>query len=126
MTLEARKDDVVTGISSMAMRHVLTELADVYEHRSRQQVAIESVGGVEATRRVNEGEPFDFVVLAADAIEKLASNGRVNPGSRTDLARSSVAIAVPAGAPRPDVGSEAAIRAAVLRARSIGYSTGPS
>lgn len=126
MTPESRKVGVITGISSMAMRHVLTELADAYAQRSRQRVAIVSVGGVEAARRINDGEPFDFVVLAADAIEQLASNRRVDPGSRTDLARSGVAIAVAAGAPRPDVGSEAAIRDAILRARSIGYSTGPS
>jgi molybdate transport system substrate-binding protein len=126
MTLESRKVDVIAGISSMAMRQVLTELADPYEQRSRQRVTIVSVGGIEAARRINDGEPFDFVVLAADAIEQLASNGRVDPGSRTDLARSGVAIAVAAGAPRPDVGSEAAVRDAVLRARSIGYSTGPS
>jgi molybdate transport system substrate-binding protein len=85
-----------------------------------------SVGGVEAARRINDGEPFDFVVLAADAIEQLASNGRVDPGNRPDLARSAVAIAVAAGATRPDVSSESALRDAVLRARSIGYSTGPS
>ena len=85
-----------------------------------------SVGGVDAARRVDDGEAFDFVVLAADAIEQLAAGGRVDPGSRTDLARSGVAIAVAAGAPRPDVGSESAVRDAVLRARSIGYSTGPS
>jgi molybdate transport system substrate-binding protein len=126
MTIESRKVDLITGISSMAMRHVLTELADAYDQRSRQRVTIVSAGGVEAARRINGGEPFDFVVLAADAIEQLASNGRVDPGSRTDLARSGVAIAVAAGAPRPDVGSEAAVRDAVLRARSIGYSTGPS
>jgi molybdate transport system substrate-binding protein len=126
MTLQSRKVDVITGISSMAMRHVLTELAHAYEQRSRQRVAIVSVGGVEATRRVKHGEAFDFVVLATDAIEQLAADGRVHPGSRTDLARSGVAIAVAAGAPRPDVGSESAIRDAVLRARSIGYSTGPS
>ena len=126
MSLESRKIDVITGISSMAMRHVLTELAEAYEQRSRQRVAILSVGGVEAARRINDGEPFDFVVLAADAIEQLASNRRVDPRSRTDLARSGVAIAVAAEAPRPDVGSEAAVRDAILRARSIGYSTGPS
>ena len=57
---------------------------------------------------------------------ELAAGGYVDPESRTDLARSGVAIAVAAGAPRPDVGTEAAIRDAVLRARSIGYSTGPS
>src|SRR5271170_4083575 len=126
MTLQTRNVDVISGISSMAMRHVLTELADDYEPRSQQRVAIVSMGGVEAARRVKDGEPFDFVVLAADAIEQLASGGRVDRGSRTDLARSGVAIAVAAGAPRPDVGSEAAVREAFLRARSIGFSTGPS
>lgn len=126
MTLQSPQVDAITGISSMAMRHVLTELADAYERRSQQRVAIVSVGGVEAARRVNDGEPFDFVVLAADAIEQLASSGRVDSGSRADLARSGVAIAVAAGAPCPDVGSEDAVREAVLRARSIGYSTGPS
>ena len=126
MTLESRKLDVITGISSMAMRHVLTELAEAYEQRSGQRAAIVSVGGVEAARRISDGEPFDFVVLAADAIEQLASSSRVDPGSGTDLARSGVAIAVAGGAPRPDVGSEAALRDAILRARSIGYSTGPS
>jgi molybdate transport system substrate-binding protein len=105
---------------------VLTELSDAYERRSGQAVAIVSAGGVDAARRVADGEAFDFVVLAANAIEKLAADGRVDPESRTDLARSPVAIAVAAGATRPDVCSEPAIRDAVLRARSIGYSTGPS
>jgi molybdate transport system substrate-binding protein len=126
MTLQSHKAAVISGISSMAMRDVLTELAGAYEQLSQQRVAIMAIGGVEAARRVTDGEPFDFAVLAAAAIERLASDGRVDPGSRTDLARSGVAIAVAAGAPRPDVGNEAAIRDAVLRARSIGYSTGPS
>jgi molybdate transport system substrate-binding protein len=126
MTLESHKIDVITGISSMAMRHVLTELTEAYEHRSGQRVTILSVGGVEAARRINDGEAFHFVVLAADAIEQLASKNRVDPGSRTDLARSGVAIAVAAGATRPDISNESAVRDAVLRARSIGYSTGPS
>jgi molybdate transport system substrate-binding protein len=126
MTLESHKIDVLRGISSMAMRHVLTELAEAYEQQSRQRVVILSLGGVDAARRINDGEPFDFVVLAADAIERLASDSRVDSGSRTDLARSGVAIAVTAGAPRPDVSTESAVRDAILRARSIGYSTGPS
>ena len=126
MTLQASKVDVITGISSMAMRDVLAELGDVYEQKSGQPVVIVSVGGVDAARRVGDGEAFDFVVLATDAIEKLAADRRVDPGSRTDLARSAVAIAVVAGATRPDISSESATREAVLRARSIGYSTGPS
>ena len=116
----------ITGISSMAMRQVLAELADAYAQRSGQPVTVVSAGGVDAARRVGEGEAFDFVVLAADAIDRLAAGGRVDPGSRVDLARSAIAMAVAAGTTRPDVSCEAAIREAVLDARSIGYSTGPS
>ena len=116
----------ITGISSMAMRNTLAELGRAYEQQSGQPVAITSVGGVDVARRVADGERFDFVVLAADAIEQLAAGGRVDPASRTDLARSRVAIAVVAGATRPDISSESAVRDAILRARSIGYSTGPS
>jgi molybdate transport system substrate-binding protein len=124
--VDSSKVGRITGISSMAMRHVLAELSDAYERQSGQLVAIVSAGGVDVIRRVEDGEAFDFVVLAVNAIEKLAAGGRVDPESRTDLARSPVAIAVAAGATRPDVSGEPAIRDAVLRARSIGYSTGPS
>ena len=126
MSAESRNADAIKGISSMAMRDVLAELADAYEQRSRQRVAIVAVGGVDAIRRVTDGEAFDFVVLAADAIEQLAANGKITPGSRTDLARSGVAVAVAAGASQPDISSEAALRDSILRARSVGYSTGPS
>jgi molybdate transport system substrate-binding protein len=116
----------IAGISSMAMRQVLAELADAYQRQSGQRVVVESVGGVDAARRIEAGEPFDFVVLAAQAIDQLAGTGRIDPESRIDLARSCVAIAVAAGAQRPDIASEAAVRDALLAARGIGYSTGPS
>jgi molybdate transport system substrate-binding protein len=116
----------IAGISSMATRSVLDELAQKYARLSGQPVAIESVGGVAAARRVEDGEAFDVVVLASDVIDRLTAAGRVVAGSRADLVRSGVAIAVASGAQRPDVGSEAAVREAVLSARSIGYSTGPS
>jgi molybdate transport system substrate-binding protein len=119
-------DKQITGISSMATRQVLAELVEEYERRFGQAVTIESVGGVAALRRVQDGEPFDIVVLAADAIDRLAAAGRIDPGSRVDVARSGVAIAVAAGTPQPAIGTEAAVRDAVLAARSIGYSTGPS
>lgn len=114
------------GISSMATRGLLSELVDAYSQRSQHCVDIVAVGGVDAARRVREGEAFDFVVLAADAIDKLATEGHVDPRARTALARSGIAIAVAAGAKRPDVSNESALRDAVLRARTVGYSTGPS
>ena len=110
----------------MATRQVLAELAAAFEQRCGGVVAIESVGGVDAARRVQAGEAFDVVVLASDAIDRLIAAGRVVASSKVDLVRSGVAVAVRAGAPRPDVGSEDAVRRAVLAAGSIGYSTGPS
>jgi molybdate transport system substrate-binding protein len=116
----------LTGISSMATRLLLADLAGAYAAQSGVAVAFESVGGVDAARRVQAGEPFDIVVLAADAIEKLNAAGRVLGGSKRDLVHSGVAVAVRAGAPRPDIGSEAALKQAVLAAPSVGFSTGPS
>jgi molybdate transport system substrate-binding protein len=116
----------IRGISSMATRTLLDELATAYSAETGVPVAIESVGGVDAARRVQEGEAFDVVILSAEAIDKLIAAGRVLPGSRVDLVRSGVAVAVRAGAPRPDLSTEAAVKAAVSAARTVGYSTGPS
>jgi molybdate transport system substrate-binding protein len=116
----------ITGISSMATRAVLAELVRAYDARTGRAVAIESVGGVDAAARAQAGEPFDVVVLASAAIDKLLTTGHGVTGSKVDLARSGVAVAVRAGAGRPEIGSEDALRRAVLAARTIGYSTGPS
>ncbi len=109
----------------MATRALLAELVAGFEAQTGTAVAIESVGGVDAAKRVAAGEAFDLVLLASDALDKLAAAGHVLP-TRVDYVQSPVAIAVPAGAPLPDVGSEAALKAAVQAAATIGYSTGPS
>lgn len=116
----------IKGISSMATRLVLADLVAAFEQQSGCRVAIESVGGVDAARRVQAGEALDVVILASDAIDKLIASGHVLAGSRVDLVRSGVAVAVRAGAPRPDIATEDALREAVRAARSISYSTGPS
>jgi molybdate transport system substrate-binding protein len=67
-----------------------------------------------------------LVVLASDAIDKLIVGDRVSAQSKVDLVHSGVAVAVPAGAAQPDLSDEAAVRQAVLNARTVGYSTGPS
>ena len=113
-------------ISSMATRQLLADLVARYERQSTHRVRIEAVGGVDAARRVQSGEAFDAVVLAAGAIDQLMASGQVLAGSRVDLVSSGVSVAVRTGAARPDIGSEQAVREAVLAARSVGYSTGPS
>lgn len=113
----------LTGLSSMATRQVLAELAAAWTGGT---LVVESVGGVDAARRVAAGEPVDIVVLAADAMQRLAAAGHLRDGTLRPFADSPMAIAAAAGAVAPDVGSAAALRDAVLGARGIGYSTGPS
>ncbi len=113
-------------ISSMATRQLLADLIHQFQQTSTQQVSTESIGGVDAAKRVQSGEAFDVVVLAVNAIDELIDAGRIVAGSRVDLVRSGVAVAVRSGAPRPDIGSEDAVKRAVLAAGSLGYSTGPS
>ncbi len=110
----------------MATRGVMADIAAAFEHAGGERVHIESVGGVTAAERVRAGEHFDLVLLASDAIDGLIEGGQLLPASRVDLMRSPVAMAVAAGAPWPDVGSASAVQQAVLAARRIGMSTGPS
>jgi molybdate transport system substrate-binding protein len=116
----------ITGICSMATRHLLAELAEAYARETGRPVAVSWAGGVEAVRKVQNREPYDFVALAADAIGRLAAEGHVDPASKVDVARSGVAVAVKAGAPHPDLASGETLRQAVVAARKVGYSTGPS
>ena len=77
---DAKPDPIqITGISSMATRQVLAELTTAFSERSGHTVAIESVGGIDAAKRVQAGEEFDVVILASDAIDKLIAAGAIAP-----------------------------------------------
>lgn len=110
----------------MATRELLMALADEYQRASGRQVVTEAAGGVDVAKRIEAGEKADVVVLSANAIDKLITAGKLLAGSRLDLVRSGVSVAVRAGAPKPEIASEEAVKRAVLAARSVSYSTGPS
>lgn len=114
------------GISSMATRQLLAELADAYREATGQAVAIESVGGVDAAKRIRAGEAFDFAMLAADALRQLEADGHLIAGSIVAIVESPMAMAVRAGASLPETLDDAAVRAAMAGAGAIGISTGPS
>jgi molybdate transport system substrate-binding protein len=113
-------------LSSMATRELLNELVAQYELATGQPVKAEAAGGVDVAKRVRAGEAVDVVVLSSTAIDSLIAAGSLLPDSRIDLVKSGVAIAVRAGAPEPDVSSEEAVKSAVLNAKTLSYSTGPS
>jgi molybdate transport system substrate-binding protein len=113
-------------LSSMATRELLNELLAQYERSTGQAVMTEAAGGVDVAKRVRAGESVDVVVLSSTAIDSLIAAGSLLPDSRVDLVKSGVAIAVREGAAEPDVTSEEAVKRAVLSAKTLSYSTGPS
>ena len=113
-------------LSSMATRDVLREMVSRYQADTARAVNCEAAGGVDVARRVQGGEAVDVVVLASNAIDKLIEEKKLIAGSRVDLVKSGIAIAVRANGPRPEVGTEDAVKSAVLAAGTLSYSTGPS
>jgi molybdate transport system substrate-binding protein len=118
--------NTITGISSMATRQLLTDLSRSFEQTAPWKVEIEAMGGVDAARLVRDGKALDVIVLASNVMEKLESEGWIVAGTRSDVARSGVAIAVRTGLPHPAIASEEDVKQAVLGAAKISYSTGPS
>jgi molybdate transport system substrate-binding protein len=116
----------IQGISSMATRQLLAELVASYREIVLCDIAIQAVGGVDAAKRVQAGEAFDVVILASEAIDKLIATGHIDPASKVNLVNSGVAVAVKKGVAQPDISTEEAVKAAVLAAKTISYSTGPS
>jgi molybdate transport system substrate-binding protein len=123
---EATRNVAAKGISSMATRQLLAELASAYEKATGRAVAIESVGGVDAAKRIRAGEAFDFAMLASDALRQLEADGSLVAGSVVDVVESPMAIAVRTGGSLPSEPDEAAVRAVMASAATIGISTGPS
>lgn len=77
-------------------------------------------------QRLARGEPADVVLLAVDGLEALVAKGLAMPGSRVDIARSLIGMAVRAGAPKPDISTVDTFRQALLAARSVAYSASAS
>src|SRR5579863_1073468 len=116
----------IHGVTSMAARRILDDLCAAFAEAGGSRVAFTAMGGVEAARRVKEGLAVDLVALAANAIDALEAGGILRRGSRVDYARSGIALAIPSGATRPAVATAGDVRAAMLAAPRVAYSTGPS
>ena len=110
----------------MATRQLLTDLSRSFEQTAQWNVEIESMGGVDAARIIRDGKAIDVIVLASNVMEQLENEGWIVAGTRSDVARSGVAIAVRSGLPHPAIASEEDVKQAVLEAGKISYSTGPS
>ena len=125
----AYADDVVV-MTSGAFTAAYLELAKDFERATKNKLitAATSMGtwADSIPNRLARGEAVDVVIVAADALDEMIKDGRVVAGSRIDLARSSIGMAVRAGARRPDIGSVEGLKHALLEAKSVAYSASVS
>ena len=117
---------MIRVVSSLAVKAAYLELAPQFEKSSGQKLATEWAGMVDIRKRLSAGEVVDAVIASAALIDEFIKAGRLAAGSRADLGKSGVTAAVRKGAPKPDIGSAEALKRALLGAKSILYSAGPS
>jgi molybdate transport system substrate-binding protein len=111
-------------LSSLAIKEAYLELAPAFQAKSKRKLDTEWLGMVDILKRVKAGESADMVIASQKALGELKSLGKVS--AVVDLAKSGVAVAVKKGAKRPDIASGEAVKRALLAAKSIAYSSGPS
>jgi molybdate transport system substrate-binding protein len=116
----------VSVIASTAMREVLEELVPMFERASGHKVTLSFLSGAVLPVKVKEGAQADLVVTAPQTIDDLVKAGRVEAGTRVDFVRSGAGVAVRAGVRKPDIATPDAFKNALLAAKTVGYSQGPS
>ena len=114
----------ITVLASPAIKEAYAELAARFP--GGHKVATTWDGTTAIMKRMKSGEVFDVVIVASDSLDELVDTGRIMAGSRSDIARSGVGVMVRAGAARPDISSGEAVKRALLAAKSVAISTGPS
>jgi molybdate transport system substrate-binding protein len=127
-TTHHKEVDVMTSGGFTA---ALTKLVPEFEKKTSIDVSTAlgaSMGNTPDAipNRMARGEPVDLVILASSALDDLIKSGKVVPGSRVDLVRSSIGMVVRAGTPKPDISSVEALKRTLLNASSIAYSDSAS
>jgi molybdate transport system substrate-binding protein len=121
----------INVITSGAFTAAYMELIPIYERETHNKV-VTGFGPSMGTTvnaipvRLSRGESIDVVIMAAPGLDPLLKEGKIRMGSRVDLARSLIGMAVKAGAPKPDISTVDAFKRTLLAAKSIAFSDSAS
>jgi molybdate transport system substrate-binding protein len=109
-------------LSTLALRGVLVEIADEFRTVTGLSFAATYKSTNVALNLIAQGATADMTIITREAIDRLVRDGIIVAGTTTDLAQSGVGIAVRAGAPKPDIGTVAALKRTLLETKSIAFS----
>jgi molybdate transport system substrate-binding protein len=108
-------------LTAGAMRGVVDTLLPDFEKATGHKVTVDNATAGVLAKRIEEGEAFDVAIVTAVVVDSLAGKGKLAAGSRTDLARVGMGVAVKAGAPVPDIKTVDAFKRTLLEAKSVAY-----
>ena len=108
--------------SVLPLKTFLDELGPQFERTTGHKVTIKYDVSAALKRQIDAGETFDVALLLPAIIDDLLKQGKVAAGTRTDISRAAVGVAVKKGAAKPDIGSAEALKSTLLNAKSIAYS----
>lgn len=109
-------------LSVSIFKKAMDTLAPTFEQTSGHRVVAKYGSSNDVTKAVAAGEMYDVILAWPAIIESLTNEGKLAPGTRTDLARAATAVAVRKGAPKPDISSIDGFKRALLAAQSISFS----
>jgi molybdate transport system substrate-binding protein len=118
--------DSIKILSGGAMRSFLVEALPLFERANGAKAEIRFALTSVLKLEIEAGAAFDVALLPRPELDALAACGSIAAGTQADIARSAVGLCVRSGAPKPDIATVASLKLALLAARTIGYSDGPS
>jgi molybdate transport system substrate-binding protein len=121
-TMNGARADEITILTSQGVMSAIKDLAPAFERATGHKVIVAFESGPAFMQKVDAKAPADLVAQGPELVDELIAAGKVTAGTRVDFARAGVGVAVKAGAPRPDIGTAAAFKQAMLDAKSIVYS----
>src|SRR5262245_10247174 len=110
-------------LSAAAMQSIFKVIAGEFEHQSGVKLVMTygTMGAI--TDRVLAGETADLIIGSTQSMERLAMEGKIDPGTRVTCARVGVGVVVPTGSPKVSIGSAEELRRALLAAQTVVYAS---
>jgi molybdate transport system substrate-binding protein len=108
-------------LASNGVREVIKSLQPKVEHAIGHPLTIEYGSTTDLMKRIDSGESFDLTILTTEAIDNLIQSGKLAASTRADIARCGVGVGIRAGAPKPDISTPEAMKATLLKAKSVSY-----
>ena len=106
---------------SRVTRMVVGDVGPGFEQATGNKLTVVTDVAAVMKRRIEQGEPFDLAVLVDFQADELIRAGRLVAGSRADVMKAGIGVAVKRGAAKPDISTVAAFKQTLLNATSITY-----